>query len=897
MSRFASRKALGAGLAAAAAAIGLGAVPAAMAGRSPLSYETVVPNSLASAMMMGLINQDQVLILDKVEGNPTTLGNGRPVWGSIVNLTDNTVRSTDVQTNTFCASGATLPNGTWVVFGGNQAVSTGGVTATATNNAYKSVDGRQAIRLMDTINVQDSGLNWDDNQLLKMNSPRWYPGVEVIATGEVVIIGGAINGGFINRNYPNVDPAYETPTPNGGSITNLYVGGANPTYEYYPSRTNVTGPSTYLGMQISKFMINTSGLNMYPHTYLMPSGKIFMNANYSNILWEHNQNVETPLPDMPNRVIRVYPASAAVAMLPLLPSKNYQPTILFCGGTVLDESLWGSYTAPGTPILDVTASDDCSSITPENPDGSQTNQNFVTEDKMPEGRTMGQFIHLPTGQMLIVNGANKGTAGYGNVPWNTITYNGQTIYTEGFAQDPVYTPVLYDPSQPSGKRFTNKGFGSTNIARLYHSTAILLPDGSVLIGGSNPHVDVNQSMPTGTTPQGYNTTYELEKWYPDYYFKDRPAPQGMPAMIPFGGPSFNVTMDSKYMGTSANAKAAATKFMVIRPGFSTHAMNMGQRSLQLANTYVVNDDGSVTYTVNPMPTNPNLFVAGPALLFCTINGVPSLGKFISVGVDMAQVGNVPWKVQVGSALQPLAQPVNNSKYNVPIANDESSWSIGKIIAIAVAGAAAVLILALIIFFCRRRNKQGAALKTTKGAYSYANNPANVARAAAWAGPNGDSEYKPPTQPYAPTQPYNLPPRGSMGTFDSYRMGDMSGSANESREALGVYFDPQQTAGQGAASPYSQRTPLATPTPHSPRQGNYQQQGWGEHQAGDAGEYYHNSRTDHSIASHPSQVSSDYQAGRYYDYPSISSAPSSHQQYYNAPSSTGQYHQHNQQYAH
>lgn len=70
-------------------------------------------------------------------------------------------------------------------------------------------------------------------------------------------------------------------------------------------------------------MISTSGLNMYPHTYLMPSGKIFVQANYSTILWDHVQNVETPLPDMPDQVVRVYPASGATAMLPLTPDNNY----------------------------------------------------------------------------------------------------------------------------------------------------------------------------------------------------------------------------------------------------------------------------------------------------------------------------------------------------------------------------------------------------------------------------------------------------------------------------------------------------------------------------------------------------------------------------------------------
>lgn len=90
-------------------------------------------------------------------------------------------------------------------------------------------------------------------------------------------------------------------------------------------------------------MVNTSGLNLYPHMFLMPSGKIFMQANYSSTLWDHEKNTEEALPDMPEQIVRVYPASGATAMLPLTPENNYTPTILFCGGTYLSEEDWGGY--------------------------------------------------------------------------------------------------------------------------------------------------------------------------------------------------------------------------------------------------------------------------------------------------------------------------------------------------------------------------------------------------------------------------------------------------------------------------------------------------------------------------------------------------------------------------
>lgn len=76
----------------------------------------------------------------------------------------------------------------------------------------------------------------------------------------------ALGGGYINRNTPNLNPAYEG-APSMGSLQTLDGPfGANPSYEYFPARTNITGG--FNGMQLSNFMVTTSGLNMYPHSKL-----------------------------------------------------------------------------------------------------------------------------------------------------------------------------------------------------------------------------------------------------------------------------------------------------------------------------------------------------------------------------------------------------------------------------------------------------------------------------------------------------------------------------------------------------------------------------------------------------------------------------------------------------
>jgi hypothetical protein len=92
-----------------------------------------------------------------------------------------------------------------------------------------------------------------------MAKARWYAGAEALANGTVVLVGGFTSGGYINRNTPNTDPTYE-----GGA--------AEPTFESYPSGSQP---------QVMNFMVKTSGLNSYALTYLMRSGKMFVQANYS----------------------------------------------------------------------------------------------------------------------------------------------------------------------------------------------------------------------------------------------------------------------------------------------------------------------------------------------------------------------------------------------------------------------------------------------------------------------------------------------------------------------------------------------------------------------------------------------------------------------------------------
>ncbi|KAJ7069891.1 glyoxal oxidase [Mycena amicta] len=651
-------------------------------------------NTKVSAMMMFVGNSQKVYILDKAEGNAEQI-NGHPAWASVWDIDSHEVTTMDVPTNVFCASGYHLPNGSFVTFGGNGAVGPGGNIGSVKNPSgasgswdatYQDFDGSRAIRILnpctDSQDFSSTNCQWfDQPDLLSMQKQRWYSAAEALANGTVVIVGGMVNGGYINRNYPNNDPTYS-----GGA--------AEPTYEFYPSNGQTP--------QIMNFMVKTSGLNTYAHTFLLASGNLLLQANYSTMVWNPETNTETDLPDMPGKVVRVYPASGGVAMLPLTVANNYTQTILFCGGSNMPDADWGNYAHPAINTWDYPASKDCQRLTPEPPATAAYEQ----DDDMLEGRTMGQFIILPTGKLLMVNGGANGTAGYSEATGQTSSY-ADMPFGMSLASGPVGTPAIYDPDAPAGSRWSNSGLSTSQIARLYHSSALLLPDASVLIAGSNPSVDVNRSTV-------YPTEYRAEIFYPPYFSATtRPVPSGIPSTISYGGSSFDVTIPASSYSGSADSAAVNTTVAVLRPGWTTHAMNMGQRYLQLNNTFTVNSDSSITLHVSQAPPNPNLFQPGPAFVFVVVNGVPSNGTAVIVGSGnietqpSAAAAALPDSVKLASATGSADGASTSSGSGSASAASSSSSSTSHVGPIVGGVVGAVIFLGLVgtgvgIWYARRR---------------------------------------------------------------------------------------------------------------------------------------------------------------------------------------------------
>lgn len=144
---------------------------------------------------------------------------------------------------------------------------------------------------------------------------------------------------------------------------------------------------------------------------------------------------------------------------------------------------------------------------------------------------------------------------------------------------------------------------------MYHSSALLLPDATVLIGG-------------GGAP-GPLTNLNAEIFYPPYLYDA----QGHFA----ARPSFTLASTGQDYGATVKltANGSISRVVLIKTGAVTHSFDFEQRYIPLSFT-------SKGDALNVrMPTSANVATPGFYHLFIVNSqGVPSVSKIISLGRDL-----------------------------------------------------------------------------------------------------------------------------------------------------------------------------------------------------------------------------------------------------------------------
>lgn len=180
---------------------------------------------------------------------------------------------------------------------------------------------------------------------------------------------------------------------------------------------------------------------------------------------------------------------------------------------------------------------------------------------------------------------------------------------------------LYDPDTNSWTT------GASAVEdRLYHSTAILLPDATVLVtGGGAPGPRDN----AGNVQPG---NLNAEIYYPPYYFDENDNKRELASLI--SAPE-SINVQEQFSITVENA-ADVRQINLIRVGSVTHSVDMEQRFIPLD----FNTAGSGGLRVTA-PHNTMIAPPGYYLLFAVDkNGVPTKGSLISFDAGPGTDG--PW---------------------------------------------------------------------------------------------------------------------------------------------------------------------------------------------------------------------------------------------------------------
>ena len=337
----------------------------------------------------------------------------------------------------------------------------------------------------------------------------------------------------------------------------------NQALEMYSAVTNTWQQTHFAG--------GFPGLPLYAHLFLMANGKIFFSGGRMDdpmqvqpCIFDITKNpVPTQaVPDLLDPILRNQSASV------LLPPAQEQKVMVIGGGPF------------GKP--DKTDATDKVSVV----DLKAVNPRYVAAAPMNLPR-----IHL-----------------------NAILLPDHTVFVSGGSLKQEDEPLsrlqaeLYDPATDTWKLMA-----TATVPRLYHSTALLLPDGRVVAAGGNPEGGKSVTW----EPPDPEEELRLEVFSPPYLFKGaRPVINAVPEQWTYGQA---IAIQTPQAG---NIRWVS----LVSNGVTTHSFDCGQRLVDLD----ITTQGNGTIQAK-LTDNPNLAPPGWYMLFIIDNsGVPSIAAWIQL---------------------------------------------------------------------------------------------------------------------------------------------------------------------------------------------------------------------------------------------------------------------------
>ncbi|HWW53032.1 MAG TPA: galactose oxidase-like domain-containing protein, partial [Acidimicrobiales bacterium] len=305
-----------------------------------------------------------------------------------------------------------------------------------------------------------------------------------------------------------------------------------------------------------------------------------------------------------NPLFAGFRGSTFSAVLPLQPNANdtyTRASFLSAGGVILPSP--GSYVAVADSRINTVTTNGGNDQLATTPTGS-----------LGRGRWFSTAVPLPDGSVYAVSGADV-----------------DEVIAPGL-ESPILQSELFTPTLDSKGNYTGGSWqpaGQQDRRRTYHNTAILLPDGSVLIGGNAPIPFLDAQVLDGVSLPGrpgtnnhHDPSFQLYR--PPYFGKTRPvitSIQSRPGALVIHTPQ----------------AATIASVVMMRNTAITHLVDGDAHSvvlpIQVRDTTTNPTDPTVTVQ---LPASSNVLPNGPYLLFANQNAtnvkdaapghvVPSIG--------------------------------------------------------------------------------------------------------------------------------------------------------------------------------------------------------------------------------------------------------------------------------
>jgi hypothetical protein len=353
-----------------------------------------------------------------------------------------------------------------------------------------------------------------------------------------------------------------------------------------PRSNNI--PQTWDGQQWRTLASLPTPLPLFPCLHVAPDGRVFMSGPAAQGWFLDTAGIGewTPLAG---------PGGARRNAL-----RDYAPSIMYEPGKIL--YIGGGNNPPPDDIP--TAAVELIDLTAPQPA-------WRAGDPMHFPRRQHNATLLPDGTVLVTGGSRG--AGF-----NGLDPGG-----------PVHAAELWNPAT---EKWTI--VAAESVDRCYHSTAILLPDATVLSAGGG-EFDIGNHTPN--PPR--NTHRDAQIYRPAYLFRgDRPAITSAPTAISYG----------EGFALATTAPDQIGRVTLLRLASVTHTNNMNQRINALDFTV---EGGGLRVT---SPARPELCPPGHYMLFVLNHaGVPSVANIVHVGGEPAATAA---KAQPPAAMAANAQP-------------------------------------------------------------------------------------------------------------------------------------------------------------------------------------------------------------------------------------------------